>query len=41
MRLAILTFAFLAGIGVAVGHVWRDAPQPHVDDRGASIRIKL
>lgn len=41
MRIALLTFAFLAGIGVVIGHAWRDTPQPRVDDRGAAIRIKL
>jgi hypothetical protein len=41
MRIALLTFAFLAGLGVVIGHAWRDAPQPRVDDSGATIRIKL
>ena len=41
MRIALLTFAFLAGLGVLAGHVWRDAPLPRVDDRGTAIRIKL
>ena len=41
MRIALLTFAFLAGLGVLIGHIWRDASQPHVDDRGTALRIRL
>lgn len=41
MRIALLTFAFLAGIGVIVGHATLDASQPRVDDSGAMVRVRL
>jgi hypothetical protein len=41
MRIALLTFALLAGLGVLAGHVWQESPQPRVDDRGTAVRIKL
>jgi hypothetical protein len=39
MRIALLTFALLAGLGVVIGHAWREPPQPRVDDLGTVIRI--
>jgi hypothetical protein len=41
MRIALLTFAFLAGLGVVIGHASRIDPQPRVDDTGATVRLKL
>lgn len=41
MRIALLTFILLAGLGVAIGHAVHDGSQPRVEDRVASVRIKL
>lgn len=41
MRLALFTFAFLAGLGVILGHASIDTHNPRVDDRGAKISVKI
>jgi hypothetical protein len=41
LRIALLTFVLLAGLGVAIGHAARDAAQPRVDDHAGSVRFKL
>jgi hypothetical protein len=40
LRIALLTFALLAIIGVTLGHAAR-VSQPRVQDHGGMIRLKL
>jgi hypothetical protein len=40
MRLALFTFAFLASLGVVIGHASLDKQNMRVDDRGAKISVK-
>jgi len=41
LRIALLTFVLLAGLGIVIGHATRDAAQPRVDDHAGAVRIKL
>jgi hypothetical protein len=41
LRIALLTFVLLAGLGIAIGHAARDAAKPRVDDQSGTVRIKF
>jgi hypothetical protein len=41
LRIALLTFALLACIGLAIGHAARDSAQPRIDDHAGTVRLKL
>jgi hypothetical protein len=41
LRIALLTFVLLAGIGVALGHAARHTAQPRIDDHAGTVRLKL